>query len=66
MICYIQLGGVKLSQIQHCEAGSVDTLLFVTRNEQTRDVAHQLKGLSVPAYYDPHYLCSELSSVPNL
>ncbi|MCZ9313260.1 MAG: radical SAM protein [Methanocorpusculum sp.] len=44
----------------------VDTLLFVTRNEQTRDVAHQLKGLSVRAYYIPHYLYSDIFSVPNL
>ena len=66
-LLYTVKGGGKLSQIlQQCGAGSVETLLFVTKNDQTRDIAHRLKGLSVPAYYIPHYLYADISSIPNL
>lgn len=66
-LLYSFRGDLKLSQIiQQCEDGSVDTLLFATGNEQTRDIAHRLKGQSVLAYYIPHYLYSNVSSVSNL
>ncbi len=51
---------------QKCESGSVDVILFVTKNEQTRELAHLLKGVTTPAYYIPHYVYDELDRIESL